>query len=67
MFSILFRFGGSSSSPAREEADEDNFWSFSRMPFQKTLTPFRLHEWEDTAVRMFNSSLVYAGIESLGK
>ena len=39
-------------------------WLFSKVPFKTSLMQFDSHELEDVSARMFNSTLVYARIES---
>ena len=43
------------------------YWLFSRCPFRTSLLANQPHEVEDTAVRMFNSTLVYTGLELSGE
>jgi len=42
-------------------------WAFSKVPFKTSLIAGQSHEFEDISVRMFNSSLVYSGLEISGK
>ena len=42
-------------------------WSFTKTPFKSSLLASSTHEMEDVAARMFNSTLVYAGLETSGK
>ena len=42
-------------------------WTFSKLPFKTSLIAGQSHEFEDISVRMFNSSLVYSGLELSGK
>jgi len=42
-------------------------WTFSKVPFKTSLIAGQSHEFEDISVRMFNSSLVYSGLELSGK
>jgi hypothetical protein len=41
-------------------------WAFTKIPFKTSLLAGQSHETEDIAVRMFNSSLVYSGLEFSG-
>jgi len=41
-------------------------WLFSKVPFKTSLMHFDSHELEDVSARMFNSTLVYARLESSG-
>lgn len=53
-----------------DEDDVDvhsSYWSFTRTPFKTSLLHFETHEMEDVAARMFNSTLVYSGLESAGE
>ena len=62
--------GGSGSATGDTDDIHDErgaFWSFSKVPFKHSLLTYDSHEMEDVAIRMFNSTLVYAGIESAGK
>ena len=73
----VFRLSGRACGPDRsgpgtnsgEQDDTDvrgAFWSYSKVPFKHSLLAYESHEMEDVAIRMFNSTLVYAGIESAG-
>ena len=42
-------------------------WSFTKSAFKTSLLESSSHELEDVAARMFNSTLVYAGLETSGK
>jgi len=42
-------------------------WTFSKVPFKTSLIAGQTHEFEDISVRMFNSSLVYSGLEISGE
>ena len=62
------RGGSGASTSDQDEMDvRGTFWSFSKVPFKHSLLAYESHEMEDVAIRMFNSTLVYAGIESAGK
>ena len=43
------------------------YWSFTRQPFKTSLLNFDDHALEDISARMFNSTLVYTGLESAGE
>ena len=61
------RGGSGTNSGEQDEMDvRGAFWSFSKVPFKHSLLAYESHEMEDVAIRMFNSTLVYAGIESAG-
>ena len=44
-----------------------SMWSFTKSAFKTSLLESSSHELEDVAARMFNSTLVYAGLETSGK
>lgn len=69
-----FRISGrncTSSSRHDHELELEDFneiaqcshWMFSKLPFKTSLLAGQSHEVEDVAVRMFNSTLVYTGLE----
>lgn len=41
-------------------------WAFTKIPFKTSLLAGQSHEIEDISVRMFNSALVYSGLEFSG-
>ncbi|ELU17223.1 hypothetical protein CAPTEDRAFT_210514 [Capitella teleta] len=47
-----------------EELSEGSIWSFTKTPFKTSLSTFTSPELTDVAARMFNSTLVYTGLES---
>lgn len=49
------------------EIAQCSYWMFSKMPFKTSLLAGQSHEIEDVAVRMFNSTLVYTGLELSSK
>jgi len=49
-----------------EDSTLHSMWSFTKIPFKTSLLAKQSHEMEDIAVRMFNSSLVYTGLEISG-
>jgi len=55
---------------AREQANQamvhGSHWAFTKVPFKTSLLAGQTHDIEDIAVRMFNSSLVYCGLEFSG-
>ena len=63
-----------SESPGASDADDlgdaalhSSHWTFSKVPFKTSLIAGQTHEFEDISVRMFNSALVYSGLELSGK
>ncbi len=71
--STVLRLGGRNAPeraiPAGNEDEMDlkgSYWTFSKLPFKQSLLSYDSCELEDVAIRMFNSTLVYAGIESSG-
>ena len=68
--SLFCRLSGRACAPDRGDDEIDvrsPFWTFSRTPFRRSLMSFESHELEDVSVRMFNSTLVYTGLESVGR
>ncbi len=70
---MLIRLGSRNASERAvtvandEEMDlKGSYWTFSKLPFKQSLLALDSCELEDVAIRMFNSTLVYAGIESSG-
>jgi len=62
-----------SESPGAADVDDlgdaalhSAHWTFSKVPFKTSLIAGQTHEFEDISVRMFNSSLVYTGLELSG-
>jgi len=51
----------------RDAALHSGHWTFSKVPFKTSLMAGQTHEFEDISVRMFNSALVYTGLELSGK
>ena len=54
------------ASAATSFGDANNNWSFTRAPFKTSILDGISHELEDVCTRMFNSTLVYVGLESSG-
>lgn len=67
--------GRNCSSSSHHDDDEEDFseiaqgsyWTFSKIPFKTSLLAGQSHEVEDISVRMFNSTLVYTGLELSGR
>jgi hypothetical protein len=58
--------GAESSEHAMDAMVHGPQWAFTKIPFKTSLLAGQSHETEDIAVRMFNSSLVYSGLEFSG-
>jgi len=61
--------GADDGEAAPDDVDEVvqcGHWAFSKVPFKTSLVAGQSHEVEDVSVRMFNSTLVYTGLELSG-
>ena len=56
----------SDTDDLRDAALHSGHWAFSKIPFKTSLITGQSHEFEDISVRMFNSTLVYSGLEITG-
>lgn len=69
--SVFCRISGRGCSNTQSSLEDHidlrgTYWSYSKVPFKHSLIAFESHELDDIAVRMFNSTLVYTGLESVG-
>ena len=68
---FAYRFTRKGSESLSDSDDDSSFfkesyWSFSKTPFRQALLALDSRDHDDIAIRIFNSSLVYAGIEAAG-